>query len=111
MIEPLTAPKNKSPSSFVFSQEDLLWLIFCIVLDVSEYAVAILVMPLVGDLLDLVGILVCFIMFRWVGVISLFELVPGVDILPTFIITWVIWYFLKKRKEQAEEKRLQKDGL
>lgn len=107
----MAAPRKESPPYFIFTQEDVLWLIFCILLDVSEYAVAILVMPLVGDLLDLVGIFACFIMFRWVGVISLFELVPGADILPTFVITWVIWYYLKKRNEKADEKRLQRGGL
>jgi hypothetical protein len=38
-------------------------------------------------------------MFRLIGIVSLLELVPGVDILPIFIITWLIWYLTKKRKE------------
>jgi len=78
----------------------LLFLIICIVLDVSEYMFAILLLPVVGDLLDIVGIIVCLAMFRWVGIISLFELVPGADIFPIFIITWLIWYFLRKARKK-----------
>lgn len=85
---------------FVFTEYELLFLIICIVLDVVEYMVAILLLPVVGDLLDIVGIIVCLAMFRWVGIISLFELVPGADIFPIFIITWLIWYFLRKARKK-----------
>jgi len=67
-------------------------------LDISEYMFAILLLPIAGDFLDIIGIVASFAMFRLIGIISLFELVPGVDILPTFIITWLIWYLVKKRK-------------
>ena len=87
------------PKYFIFTIEELLFLILCIILDVSEYMVAILLLPLLGDFLDIVGIVACLAMFRWVGIVSLFELVPGADILPIFIITWLIWYFLKKRRK------------
>ncbi len=80
-------------------------------LDISEYVVAILLIPVVGDMLDVVGIIACFVMFRWVGLISFFELVPGADIFPIFIITWLIWYFLKKRSEKEKEERLQKKWI
>jgi hypothetical protein len=60
---------------------------------------AILLLPVIGDVLDIIGIFVCFIMFRLLGVVSLFELVPGLDVLPIFIITWLIWYLAKKRKD------------
>ena len=92
--------KSRSfPKYFVFTIDELLFLILCIILDVSEYMVAILLLPLLGDFLDIVGIVACLAMFRWVGIVSLFELVPGADILPIFIITWLIWYFLKKRRK------------
>jgi len=87
------------PKYFIFTIDELLFLILCIILDVSEYMVAILLLPLLGDFLDIVGIVACLAMFRWVGIVSLFELVPGADILPIFIITWLIWYFLKKRRK------------
>jgi len=86
------------PSYFVFTEYELLFLIVCIALDISEYIVTILLLPSIGDILDIVGIIACLAMFRWVGIISLFELIPGADIFPTFIITWLIWYSIKKRK-------------
>jgi hypothetical protein len=83
---------------FVFTDDELLFLVICIILDVSEYIVAVLLLPVVGDILDIVGLIACLAMFRWIGLISLFELVPGADILPIFIITWLTWYFLQKRR-------------
>ena len=86
------------PQYFVFTEIELLSLIFCVILDVIEYAAVVLTMPVVGDVFDVVGILVCFSIFRWIGLVSLVELVPGADVLPIFIITWLMWYFLKKQK-------------
>jgi hypothetical protein len=60
---------------------------------------AILLLPATGDFLDIVGIVACFAMFRVVGIFSILELLPGADILPIFIITWLIWYFVKRGKE------------
>jgi len=74
------------------------------VLDISEYVAAVLLLPVVGDVLDLVGIIACFVMFRWIGIVSLFELVPGADIFPIFIITWLLWYFVKKQKKEEQER-------
>lgn len=88
---------NSIPKYFVFSEYELLFLIICIILDISEYVVTILLQPWLGDLLDIVGIVACLLMFRLEGVISLLELVPGLDVLPLFIITWVIWYYLKRQ--------------
>jgi hypothetical protein len=86
------------PQYFVFTEIELLSLIFCVMLDVIEYVAVVLTMPVVGDVFDVVGILVCFAMFRWIGLVSLVELVPGADVLPIFIITWLMWYFLRKQK-------------
>ncbi len=96
------------PRYFIFTEDELLFLIVCIVLDVSEYIVTILLLPRLGDFLDIVGIIACLVMFRWVGIISLVELVPGADILPIFIIAWLVWYFLKKRRKKEEQERPQK---
>ena len=86
------------PQYFVFTEIEIISLVFCIILDVIEYAAAILIMPLAGDLFDVVGILFCIVVFRWIGLFSFVELVPGADVFPVFIITWLIWYFLKKQK-------------
>jgi hypothetical protein len=87
---------------FVFTEDELLFLIVCIALDISEYMITILLLPTVGDFLDIVGIIACLAMFRWVGIVSLFELVPGADVLPIFIMTWLIWYLLKKLRKKPQ---------
>jgi len=91
------------PKYFVFSEYELLFLIVCIVLDVSEYVVTILLQPWLGDFLDIIGIVACLLMFRLEGIVSVLELVPGFDVLPIFIITWVIWYFLKRQVKQSSK--------
>lgn len=96
------------PRYFIFAEDELLFLIVCILLDIIEYIVTILLLPMIGDLLDIIGIIACLVMFRWVGIISLFELVPGADILPIFIITWLTSYFLKKRGKKEKQERLRK---
>jgi hypothetical protein len=87
---------------FVFAENEMLFLFICVILDISEYIVRVLLLPTVGDLLDIVGIIASVIMFRWVGFISLVELVPGADIFPIFIITWLVWYFLRKTRKSEE---------
>ena len=93
-----TTRSVRVPQYFVFTEIELFSLVFCVILDVIEYAAVILMMPVVGDVFDVVGILVCLAVFRWIGLVSLVELVPGADVLPIFIITWLMWYFLKKQK-------------
>ena len=91
------------PQYFVFTEIEFVSLVFCVILDVIEYAAAILTMPVVGDVFDVVGILFCIAIFRGIGLVSLVELVPGADVLPIFIITWLMWYFLKKQKIAAHK--------
>lgn len=71
------------------------------VLDISEYVAAVLLLPVVGDMLDVVGIIACLAMFRWTGIVSLFELVPSANILLILIIIWLVWYFLIKQKKKS----------
>ena len=74
------------PKYFFFREEELLWLLLCLVLDLSEYVSAVLTLPVAGDILDVVGLIVCFVMFRWVAIFSVLELVPGADIFPIFLL-------------------------
>lgn len=93
-----TTRSRRVPQYIVFTEIELLSLVICIILDVIEYAAAVLTMPLIGDVFDVVGILFCIFMFRWIGLVSLTELLPGADILPIYIVTWLMWYLLKKQK-------------
>ena len=88
------------PNYFIFAEDELLFLIVCVVLDISEYMFAALLLPTIGDFLDIAGIIASFVMFRWVGVLSLVELIPGADIFPVFIITWLIWYYFRKSRKK-----------
>ena len=90
--------QKRYPRYIVFTEIEILFLVLCIILDVSEYIIAILLVPIFGDILDIAGIFGSLLMFGWFGFISILELIPGMDILPIFIITWTIWYLTKKRK-------------
>ena len=90
---------EKPTQYLIFTEYEILTLIVCIILDIVEYTFAALLLPVFGDFLDVIGIAACFVMFRLIGVISLFELVPGADILPIFMITWLIWYLVRRRRE------------
>lgn len=91
------------------SWKELATLIFCLTLDFVEYLFPILLTPLLGDLLDLIGIVFSFIFFGWVGLITMLEVIPGLDILPLFTLTWLCWYISKKRGEKISiEEQLEK---
>ena len=82
--------------------DELASLAVCIALDILEYTYPMLMAPISGDILDIGGILFCSFFFGWAGLVSLFELVPGLDLLPTFTMTWVVWYILRRRKEYGK---------
>lgn len=94
-----TKSRKYVPRYFVFTEIELVTLVICVFFDVIEYAAAVLTMPFIGDMFDIIGILFCLFIFRWIGLASLIELLPGADVLPIFIITWVMWYFLRKQKQ------------
>jgi len=78
-------------------------------LDLLDYLVPFMMTPIYGDLLDLIGLIFAFMYFNWLGAILILELVPGLDILPLFTITWVTWYIntskvKKKRTMEALER-------
>ena len=93
------------PGFLTFTEEELIGLILCISLDVTEYILKVLLLPVAGDLIDIAGVILCIYLFRWVGAIALLELVPGLDILPVYIITWLTWYYMKKAEESREIER------
>ncbi len=86
----------------ILSYSEFVGLVMCLSIDIVEYVIPVLMLPLIGDLFDLVGIASCLVIFRAVGLISLLELVPGLDILPMNTITWFVWLFLKRQREALE---------
>lgn len=98
----------KPPRYVVLTLDELARLVVCIVFDLVEYAVPILLGPLVGDVLDIVGVGVGVLMFGWIGCLSLLEFLPMADVLPIFFFMWSVWYYLKKRREEREREELLK---
>ena len=83
----------------IMTYSEFVNLVACVSLDVVEYVVPFLLQPIIGDLLDIIGLATCIYLFRWIGLIAVLELVPGLDFLPINILTWVIWFVLKHRED------------
>jgi len=87
-----------------FSYGELINLIICIFLDVLDYVLPILRTPLIGDLFDILGLAIAVVLFGWLGLISLLEFVPSLDILPMSTVNWLAWVYSKRRREGFSEK-------
>jgi len=74
-------------------------LVICACLDIVEYVIPILLQPIMGDLFDLIGVLTCLFLFKWIGLISILELIPSFDVLPINIVTWIIWFVYNHWKD------------
>lgn len=83
--------------------DEMVTLLVCVSLDVIEYLFPLLMIPVAGDLIDIIGLSFCTYFFNWIGLISVLELIPGLDALPIFTATWLIWYFLKRRKARMTQ--------
>ncbi|MDP7443318.1 MAG: hypothetical protein QGI87_03060, partial [Candidatus Bathyarchaeota archaeon] len=82
-------------------------LVVCVSLDLIEYIFPLLMMPVAGDPIDIVGITFSVFFFRWIGAITFLELIPGLDVLPIFTFSWLIWYVFKRKREgQRQEAEL-----
>lgn len=89
-----------TPWSKHFTWEDLSTLAVCLALDLLDYMVPFLATPLYGDFLDFTGIAFCVLFFNWIGAITIIEIVPGLDIVPFYSITWLIWYLNTSRERR-----------
>ena len=83
--------------------DEVVTLIVCVSLDLIEYVFPLLMIPVAGDLVDIVGLSFCIYFFNWIGLISVLELIPGFDALPIFTATWLTWYILKKRQARMKQ--------
>jgi hypothetical protein len=83
----------------IMTYSEFMKLITCIFLDTVEYIVPFLLQPIIGDLLDIIGVATCLYLFRWVGLIAVLEFVPGLDFLPINVFTWIIWYVRNHRDD------------
>ena len=97
-------PKEAQWSN-IFTWEELSTLAICLALDLLDYLVPFLATPIYGDMLDFAGILFCILNFKWIGAITFLEIVPGLDIIPVYSITWLTYYLntSSTRKKQLQE--------
>ena len=101
--------KLKLPKYTSLTFDEIVRLLICVVFDVAEYALPILLMPIAGDVLDIAGIGLGLILFGWYGLISLFEFLPFFDFFPFFILTWVVWYYAKKYRQKQKLENLKQE--
>ena len=88
-----------------FSYRELINLTICVFIDVLDYVIPILRLPLIGDLFDIMGLAIAVVLFWWMGVISLLEFVPSLDILPMSTVNWLAWIYSKRSREWFSENR------
>jgi hypothetical protein len=92
-----------------FNWDELISMLVCASLDILEYILPFLLTPYIGDIIDFIGGVFCVISFGWLGFVALLEFIPGLDVLPVYTITWLLWYLIKKRKMKINlEKELEK---
>lgn len=94
----------ETPWSSHFTWEELSTLAICLALDLLDYLVPFLVTPIYGDILDFAGIVFCVLYFNWIGALTFLEIIPGLDIIPIYSISWFTWYLNTSR---ARKKKLQ----
>jgi len=104
-------PTYKPPKIIELTEEEFVRLLISIFFDFVELAFPILLGPIIGDVLDLIGATVGFILFGWIGVINLLELIPFADYIPLFIISWIVWFYLKRKRERRELERIKKQFI
>ena len=98
--------KFELPKYTTLTLGEAIRLVICVAFDVAEYAVPILLTPMIGDILDIAGIGLGIALFGWVGLISVVELLPLFDYFPVFTFIWIIWYYLKRQEEKERVEKL-----
>ena len=94
-----------APWEQLLTWEEMMTLAVCLSIDFLEYLIPLMMTPIIGDMVDLVGIVFTLIYFSWYGALPMLELIPGFDILPLYTITWITWYLQSSRvkKKQLKE--------
>ena len=91
--------------------DELYTLLACVALDLAELLAPTLLGPITGDLLDFAGLLFTALYFRWFAAVSALELVPGLDAVPFFTLSWAAWYTHRRRSMRKSVERMLEDWL
>lgn len=94
----------QTPWNNLFTWEDLSTLTVCLALDLLDMLVPFMSTPIYGDILDFSGIAFCVLFFNWIGAITILEIIPGLDIVPFYSITWLTWYLNTSREKRKKMK-------
>ena len=92
----------QTPWTSHFTWEDISTLAVCLALDLLDMLVPFMATPLYGDILDFSGITFCVLFFNWIGAITILEIIPGLDIIPIYTISWLTWYLNTSRKQKKK---------
>lgn len=103
MTMKMTSPRR--PMLLGLYHDELILLALCLLLDSLDYLIPILSIPRVGDIMDFLGLVFAVLAFSWLGFITLLELIPGFDVIPSFTITWFTWYLMRERRLEIELKK------
>jgi len=90
----------QTPWVKLFTWEDLSTLTVCLALDLLDLIVPFMSTPIYGDILDFSGIAFCVLFFNWIGAITILEIIPGLDVVPLYTISWLTWYLNTSRNKQ-----------
>ncbi len=77
-------------------------LVISLSIDIIEYIIPILLLPVIGTLYAIVGFSTSMYLYGWIGLIAALDLVPGLYILPMNTVTWVVWLIIKRQNEATE---------
>jgi hypothetical protein len=77
-------------------------LVISLSIDLIEYIIPILLLPIIGTLYAIVGLSTSLYLYGWIGLIAALDLLPGLNILPMNTVTWVAWLFVKRQREVTE---------
>lgn len=83
----------------IMTYSEFVKLVVCLSLDTVEFVVPFLLQPIVGDMFDIIGLATCLYFFRWLGLVAVLELVPGLDVVPINTVTWIIWFIVNHRED------------
>ena len=86
----------------LLSPTEFMRLVISLSIDLIEYIIPVLMLPLISSLYALIGLATSLYLYRGVGIIAALDLIPGLDILPINTITWFVWLILKRQREATE---------
>lgn len=77
-------------------------LVVSLSIDLIEYIIPILLLPIIGTLYAIVGVSTSLYLYGWVGLIAMLDLIPGLNLLPMNTVTWAVWLIAKRQRETTE---------